>query len=163
MKFKYEFEAVQAVYHERPRSVPYHGHLEVVRIFFEILLSTTKNYPNDKLKSAGRMQKRCWKRFASWLELLQLIADCKLVTETHLDHRFSWLKLQPAINNSCNELPISYQLQQLQSGNNCNCLNELFRKWKPVQNNSKKQITVCTLEDLLKTGPFQGFRIIRRG
>ena len=145
MKFKYEFEAVQAVYHERPRSVPYHGHLEVVRVFCKILLSTTKNCPTDKLQSAGRLLKFCSKlvgilAIQSWLQLFQLIADCKLFTETHLDHHFSWLKLQPAISKSCNQLAISYQLQQLQSAFNCNYLNELFRKRKPVQKNSKKQI-----------------------
>ena len=49
-----------------------------------------------------------------WLQLLQLIADCKLVA-TIAD---SWLQLQPAETmitmDFCNELANSYQLQQLQ-------------------------------------------------
>ena len=65
------------------------GQLEVVRIFCEILLSTTKTCQTDKLQSAGRLLKAVCKLIGilaikRWLQLLQLIADCKLVTDTYL-------------------------------------------------------------------------------
>ena len=66
----------------------------------------------------------------SWLQLLQMITDCKLVA-TVAD---SWLQLQPAETmikmGFCNELAISYQLQQLQPAINCSSSTQLANNFE---------------------------------
>ena len=141
MKFKYEFEAVQAVYHERPRSVPYWPFRSCAYILWNFAIDNEK-LPYRQIAISWKNAEMLLKTFCKligtvaidfWLQLLQLIADCKLIA-TIADSKLS---LQPAETmikmGICYELAISYQLQQLQQLQPaiiCNSSNQLANSFE---------------------------------
>ena len=120
MKFKCEFAAVQAVYHELPRSVPYWPFRSCTYILWNFLWNfanfATYIYRNNSriyyLQAAGRLLKAGYNWWAtdSWLHQFQLIVACKPIATLTIYSCFqagcnymlvatvgdSWLQLHPA-------------------------------------------------------------------